>query len=105
MKLLERANYRVSGFTDAAAALDALRANPLHFDLAITDHTMPGVSGLQVARLMRAIRPDLRVVLVSGYVTDELRHRANDAGVQNVLFKPDSGEDLCALVEQALASR
>jgi PAS domain S-box-containing protein len=102
-KLLERANYRVSGFTDAAAALDALRANPENFDLAITDHTMPAISGLQVARLMRAIRPNLRVVLVSGYVTDDLRQRAHDAGVRHVAFKPDNGDELSAIVELALS--
>jgi len=102
VKMLERANYQVVGFTDAAAALDAVRANPTGFAAAITDHTMPGASGLQVARLMMAIRPDLKVVLVSGYVTDDLRNRAIEAGVKLVASKPDSSEELCALVEQAL---
>jgi CheY-like chemotaxis protein len=102
-KFLQRANYRVSAFTDAAAALDALRSDPSGIDLAITDHTMPGVSGLQVARLMRAIAPSLRIMLVSGYVTDELRHRALDVGIRHVAFKPDSPDELNSMVERALA--
>ena len=75
-RLLERQGYRVSGFIDAREALAAARANPGQFDLAVTDFNMPGMSGLDVARELRAIRPDLPVALASGYITDELRAQA-----------------------------
>ena len=53
-RLLERRGYRVSGYTDQREALAALRADPAAFDLVVTDYNMPGMSGLDVAREVRA---------------------------------------------------
>ena len=94
-RLLKRRGFRVSGFTDQRAALDALRADPALFDLVVTDYNMPGMSGLDVAREVRAIRADLPVAVASGFVDEALRAQADAAGVRELIFKADAAEDLC----------
>ena len=64
-RLLERHGFRVSGYIDQGEALAALRAEPHLFDLVLTDYNMPGMSGLDVAREVRAIRAGLPVASTS----------------------------------------
>ena len=97
-RLLERQGYRVSGYIDAREALAAVRAAPVRFDLAVTDYSMPGMSGLDLARLLRDIRADLPVAIATGYVTDELRTMGRAAGVRELIYKPNSVQELCAAV-------
>ena len=99
-RLLQRQGYQVSGFIDAREALAAVRANPGQFDLAVTDFNMPGMSGLDVARALREIRPDLPVALASGYITDELRAQAPQAGVRELVYKPNTVDELCEVVSR-----
>jgi len=104
VRLLERAGYRCSGFTDAAAALAALDSAPDAVDLFVTDYNMPGRSGLDVAREIASIRPELPVAISSGLITDELREQAAAVGVRAVLEKEDTFRDLTALVGRLLAA-
>jgi PAS domain S-box-containing protein len=97
-RLLERQGYRVSGYIEPREALEAVRANPDRFDLAVTDYNMPGMSGLDVAIALRDIRADLPVVLASGYITEELRQKAPAAGVRELIYKPNTADDLCEAV-------
>ncbi len=99
-RLLTRLGFRVTGFTRADEALEAVRLAPNEFDLVLTDFNMPGISGLQVAKLLTAIRPDLPVLLVSGYVSDELKENAAQAGVRQVIYKPNTVEELCDAVHR-----
>jgi len=101
-RMLERQGYRVSGYTRAEEAVAAVRADPAKFDMVVTDFSMPAVSGLDVARQIAALRADLPVVLASGYVTDELRAHALDAGVREVIYKPNTVEELCTVVRRVL---
>jgi len=98
-RLLERQGYRVSGYTDPEEALAAARANPGQFDLAVTDYNMPGMSGLDVARAVRAIRADLPVLVASGFVDEELRAQAADAGVVELIEKASDVKDFCAAIQ------
>ena len=97
-RLLERQGYRVSTFTSPEKALAAARADPAQFDLAVTDYNMPGMSGLNVAIALRDIRADLPVVLASGYITEELRAKALAAGIRELIYKPDTVDELCEAV-------
>jgi PAS domain S-box-containing protein len=99
-RLLGRLGYRVKGFTRADEAVEALRRDPAGFDAVLTDYNMPGLTGLQVARLVASIRPDLPVILASGYVSDELRARAARAGVKHVVYKPNSVEEMCEAIDR-----
>ena len=92
--LLERAlardGYAVDAFASAEAALEAVRASPAAYCAVITDQGLPGISGTDIARTLRALRADLPVILVSGHVTDELRALAAQAGARQVMEKPVS---------------
>jgi PAS domain S-box-containing protein len=97
-RLLEHHGFRVSGYTDPRAALAAARANSDQFDLVVTDYNMPHLSGLVLARALRDIRADLPVLLASGYITEEVRAGAAAAGVRELIYKPNTVDDLCAAV-------
>jgi PAS domain S-box-containing protein len=99
-RILERSGYLVSGFTRPEDALAALRASPAAYDLVVTDFNMPGASGLHVAAQVRTIRPDLPVAMASGYITEDLRERARRVGVQEVIYKPNTVEELCETIDR-----
>lgn len=102
-RLLQRRGLRVSAHGNQNEALDTLRADPMAVDLVVTDYNMPGMSGLQVARAIRQIRPDLPVVVASGFIDETLEAQAKDAGIREVIFKATAVEDYCGLVERLLA--
>ena len=97
-RLLERRGFKVTTFTDQQEAIDAVRAQPNGYDLLMTDFNMPGMSGLDVAKAVLALNPQLTVAVASGYITDELQAEAKAAGVKEVVFKTDAVEDFCTVV-------
>ena len=103
-RCLERRGFRVSGYIDQQEALEALRANPARFDFGVLDYNMPGMSGPDVARDMRAIRADLRVAVASGVIDEALREEAARAGVPDLIFKASQVEDFCDAIAR-LAKR
>jgi PAS domain S-box-containing protein len=98
-ELLRRSGYDVRGFTQAHDLFEALRRNPSATDVVLTDYNMPRLSGLDVARVIRDIRPDLPVILLSGNVPDRLRDEAASAGIVQVIHKPFSLAELCEAIE------
>ncbi len=102
-RLLRRQGYRVTAVTTASAALEAIESAAGKVDLVVTDQNMPGVSGVEVARTIRARWPDVPVVLASGLVTDELRAHAADAGVREVIYKPNTVDELCQAIGRVIA--
>ncbi len=101
-RMLQDQGYRVSGYGRGEAALDAVREQPEAFDLVVTDYNMPGLSGLEVAQELALLRPDLPVVITSGYVTEELAAGARAAGVRQVVYKPNTVDELCASIQRLL---
>ena len=97
-RLLEGKGFRFSGYDDPRMALEAVRANPDQFDLVVTDHNMPYLSGLELAQAVLAIRANLPVILASGYITEDLRAKAVTAGVCELIYKPNTVDDLCEAV-------
>jgi CheY-like chemotaxis protein len=104
-RLLQRHGYRATGFSRATDAVAAVRANPADFDLVVSDYNMPGMSGLEVARAVRDIRGDLPVLLTTGFITEELRAEAPAAGVNELVYKPNTVEELCDIVARLLPAR
>ena len=99
-RLLERKGLRVSAFIDQGEALAALRADPGAFDLVLTDYNMPGMSGLDVAREVRAIRAGLPVAIASGFIDEALHAAASGAGVRELIFKADAVDEFCSVVQR-----
>lgn len=101
-RVLERRGYKVSGFIDPQAALDAFSAAPQQFDLVVTDYNMVGDTGMDVANKLLAIRSDIPVLLTSGYVTEDMKDKAQRIGIRQVIYKPNSVDEFCDAVQSAL---
>jgi len=93
------------GFTSGAKAIEAFLAAPEQFDAVITDESMPGASGSELIRRMRALRPTVPILLVSGYLSPAVIERAREAGATDVLKKPLLARDLQTALERVLGSR
>ena len=93
---------QVVAFNDSRKALEALLENDSRFDLIITDQTMPGLSGLDLAREAMQLRPDLPVILYSGYSTAINKQLLEETGVKRFLMKPLSMNNLAEAVRHAL---
>jgi CheY-like chemotaxis protein len=103
-RLLVRGGHRVLAFPDGAAALDALADLSVPVDLLITDLVMPGPNGIEVARRIRQDRPDLPVLVMSGYAADALRaERINEASLE-LIAKPFSAAELLERVAAVLGA-
>jgi signal transduction histidine kinase/CheY-like chemotaxis protein len=102
--LLERAGYEVTALDTPSEALQVFHAAPDRFALAILDVVMPELSGPALLRKLRALRPDLPVVLMSGYSFDEEVERLVEAGEVMTLEKPIHRAELISSVEEAKLS-
>jgi PAS domain S-box-containing protein len=102
-RILQRAGYRVSGYHDPQEAVAAVREHPEDFDFVVTDFNMPEFSGLDVATEVAQIQPRLPVVISSGYITEELRDQARQAGVRSLIEKENTFQDLSELVGRILS--
>ena len=96
---LSQAGYDVTAVEDGAAALDAFRVG-LH-DLVVTDVRMPGLDGLQFLERLRAIDPDVPVVVVTAHGTIETAVEAMRQGAFDFLTKPFPGDQLRLTLERA----
>jgi CheY-like chemotaxis protein len=87
---------RAIGFSSSVAALEAFREAPEHFDIVLTDETMPELIGTALADKVHELRPDVPVVLMSGYAGTQVLERARAAGISEVLRKPLQSRDIAA---------
>jgi CheY-like chemotaxis protein len=94
VRSLSRRGYRVSGYSAPQEALQALREKPRSYDVLVSDYMMPGLTGLDVAREAAAIRADLPVIIFSGHIDEELRRKARELGVRQLMGKLDAPDDL-----------
>ena len=101
---LAELGYEPAGFDSSVAALQAFRAEPLRFDLVLTDETMPDLTGTDLAREIRQLRPDIPVILMSGYSGARLTERARAVGVSEVLRKPLVSRDIAEPLARALGA-
>ena len=102
-RLLVRLNYQATSCNNARDAISLFRRNPAAFDLVITDLTMPDMNGLEVARQIHALRPDLPVILASGFSADLDRENLRQAGIWELIEKPVSMTVLADAVQRTLA--
>jgi signal transduction histidine kinase/ActR/RegA family two-component response regulator len=102
---LAQLGYEPTGFESSVAALKAFRDDPGRFDVVITDETMPDMTGIELAREIRRMRPDIPVILMSGYSGTQLAERAHAAGIGEILRKPLESRDLADALARALFDR
>jgi CheY-like chemotaxis protein len=102
-RMLQRLGYVVEGFTHGEQAIEAFRTDPTRIDLVVTDFSMPGMSGLDLARELLAIRSDIRIVLTSGHVSDDLVASSRRLGIRHVIYKADTVKQLCETLHRVLS--
>jgi len=100
--MLERLGYHVTVKQRSFEALETFRNQPDKFDLVITDQTMPGMTGLDLARRMMQIRPDIPVILCTGYSTLVNEDMAKAQGIKEFALKPITKSTIAKLIRQAL---
>jgi PAS domain S-box-containing protein len=105
VRSLSRRGYRVSGYSRPEEALHALREQPRSYDVVVSDYIMPGMTGLDMAREVAAIRSDLPVLLFSGHIDEELRRKARELGVRELLGKLDAADELTEAIARLTATR
>lgn len=103
-KHLERYGYHVTSFTDPVQALDAFKSNPQAFDAVVTDFSMPVLSGVDLAWEIRGVRPDMPVVLVTGFLHAEDSEAIRAAGLSHILIKPDHLDGLSSALDDAMGT-
>jgi len=101
-RMLERLEYRVTVRTSPVEALAAFRNNPPGFDLVLTDQTMPHMTGVQLAQEILQLRPDIPIILCSGFSETLSPKQALQLGLRAMLMKPLTIRDLATAVRQAL---
>ena len=101
-QVLEKFGYRVTTRKDGQKALETFLAAPDEFDLVITDMTMPAMTGDELARQVLAIRPDVPVILCTGFSNKISEESAHRIGIKTVLSKPIDMADLGKIIREVL---
>ena len=99
---LTELGYEVVAHLSSSTALDAFRADPQQFDLVLTDQTMPSMTGEEFARILHAIRPDLPIILVTGFSHLVDAEKAQALGINAFLNKPWDVQDMADALRRAL---
>ncbi len=99
---LEDLGYRVTGTTNSKDALEKMSTSPDEFDLLITDQTMPGLTGAELALAAMEIKPDLPVILCTGHSDLPSKKKALAAGIKEYIAKPLVGDRLFRAVRSVL---
>ena len=103
-RMLEMLGYRVTLSTSSMEALEVFQNNPDQFDLIITDQTMPEMTGEELAERMLRVRPDIPVILCTGYSSIISEERAKSLGIREFILKPFSKKDIGKLIRKAVNS-
>jgi PAS domain S-box-containing protein len=101
-QLLRRLGYEPTVCTSSLDALDRFMRSPAAFDLAVTDQTMPGLTGDQLAAELHRVRPQLPIVLCTGFSYRLSDERANELRLASVLYKPYDMGELARAIREAL---
>ncbi|MFA7383959.1 MAG: response regulator [Desulfurivibrionaceae bacterium] len=102
MVILQNLGYQITISNSSLETLDLLEHDPAGFDLLITDLTMPGLTGFELSKKVLAIRPDLPVILCTGFSELINKEQAQAMGIRAYLMKPVSVRELAQTVRKVL---
>ena len=104
-QMLGSLGYEVAACGTAVAALELFRSDPSAFDLVITDMTMPLMTGDRMALEMMGLRPDLPVIICTGFNELLTKERALELGIRAILMKPFLKNEAAQLIREVLDQR
>ena len=100
---LKKYGYRVTAIACSEEALNTFRAQPNSFDLVVTDQIMPKMTGMELARQILEIRPEVPIILSTGFSEGVDREEVHSAGLSDFYLKPISSKELSQRIRRALA--
>jgi PAS domain S-box-containing protein len=101
-KMLMKLGYEVEAKTSSPEALELFRTQPDQFDLVMTDMTMPKMTGEKLAKEIMTIRPDIPIILCTGYSEQITEEKAKELGIKEFAMKPIRIHDIATTIRKAL---
>jgi PAS domain S-box-containing protein len=101
-ELLELLGYEVTPASDPETALELFAGTPGAFDAVVTDQTMPKLTGVELAQALVRLRPNIPIVMTTGFAEAEVVDRGQNSPIAEVVSKPYTLEDLGAAITRAL---
>jgi len=101
-EILERLGYQVAPRTSSVEALEAFRGKPDEFDLVITDMTMPNMTGIELASRLKEIRPNIPIIICTGFSEMIDGDKAKSLGIHGYVMKPVTKEEIAGKIRQVL---
>ncbi len=101
-QMLEQLGYKVKARTSSVEALELFRNQPDMFDLVITDVTMPNMTGIELSKKILQIRPDIPIILCTGFSELITKEKAKDIGIREFIMKPVLRSEIAAAVRRVL---
>ena len=102
-KRLEGEGYQVTAIADSKEALAVFTHNKDTFDLLITDQTMPGMTGAELAKQVLSMRPDFPIIMCTGHSDTFHEADAQELGISQYIYKPLKGDELLQATKEVLA--
>ncbi|MCP4118102.1 MAG: GAF domain-containing protein [Desulfobacteraceae bacterium] len=99
---LESLAYKITGATDPLYALGLFRSYPGKFDLVVCDMAMPGINGLELSKRLLKIRPDIPIVLCTGFSQGLTSTMVKESGIVDLVMKPIIADKLVEVIASAL---
>jgi PAS domain S-box-containing protein len=99
---LQRLGYQVTATTSSVKALEYFKKHPNAFDLIITDYTMPEMIGTTLSQEILAIRPDMPIIIATGFSMQLTPEKANSLGIKRMVMKPLVGDRFARVVREVL---
>ncbi len=101
-RMLSSLGYEVTGITSSEEALDMFLAEPQSFDLVITDMTLPKMTGIDLSREILKIRPDIPIIICSGFREPSTEEQVKSLGIRAYCMKPLTKKELSRVVRETL---
>jgi signal transduction histidine kinase len=101
-KMLKKLGYKVVVETNSLEALNIFQRQPEKFDLVITDQTMPNMTGMQLSQKLRHLRPDIPIIICTGYSETVCEENIKAAGINDLLMKPFGIGNLAKTIRKVL---
>jgi len=101
-QMLQRLGYVVVGETSSVDALETFRTQADKFDLVIADYAMPNITGKQLAKELMSIRPDIPIILCTGFNDDIDAEGAKSTGIKEFIMKPIDRKNIAVIIRNIL---
>ena len=101
-QVLERMGYKVTSRLHSIEALETFKASPQVFDMVVTDMSMPKMTGIQLSKALLSIRPDIPIIICTGFSEHLTEENLDSYGLKGMLMKPIVGRKMAQMVRKVL---